>query len=145
MATHITSPLYHNEYVYFTATHVPAADQYSGAYRADANPFDDPGSNPFSQSNNSAFSLDDVGGGNSAPSGGIANMSAYVADHDRRARDLEAKQRELEERERNLSAREAEVEQYKANWPPCAYPCNVRCFRVLSRPVTPRTPHAYCC
>jgi hypothetical protein len=69
-------------------------------------------------------------------------MSEYVADHDRRARELEAKQRELEERERNLSRREAEVEQYKANWPRCAYPCDRDRRHAAAVKLVPR--HASC-
>jgi hypothetical protein len=80
----------------------------------DANPFNDP--NPFQHGNESAYSLDGVG--SSQPRGGVENISAYVADHDRRAQELEAKQRELERREAELAQREADVAQYKPNWPP---------------------------
>ncbi|KAL1407767.1 hypothetical protein Q8F55_007201 [Vanrija albida] len=86
-----------------------------GGQPLDANPFADP-SNPFQQSNASAFSLESVG--RATPTGGAANIGAYVADHDRRAQELEQKQRELEARERQLQEREAEVEQLKPNWPP---------------------------
>lgn len=102
---------------------------YPGQYGGqplDANPFADP-QNPFQQSNASAFSLESVG--RATPTGGAANIGAYVADHDRRAQELEQKQRELEARERQLQQREAEVEQLKPNWPPCEYyrpACNVR-------------------
>ncbi|BEJ15665.1 hypothetical protein CspHIS471_0502700 [Cutaneotrichosporon sp. HIS471] len=83
----------------------------------DANPFNDP--NPFQHGNESAYSLDGVSGSSSRqPTGGVENIQAYVADHDRRAQELEAKQRELERREADLTQREADVAQYKPNWPP---------------------------
>lgn len=92
-------------------------------HNLDANPFADPATaNPFgSHGNESAFSLESVGNGGSSrqPTGGVENIGAYVADHDRRAQELEAKQRELERREAELQQREAEVAQYKPNWPPC--------------------------
>lgn len=92
----------------------------SYGHHLDANPFSEPsgaGANPFQQSNESAFSLEEVG--RASPSGGVENISAYVADHDRRAQALEAKQRELEAREEQLAQREAEVGAYIPNWPPC--------------------------
>lgn len=109
-----------------TTPPTPIKSTMSYGHHLDANPFSDPstGQNPFQQSNESAFSLEDVD--RPAPQGGVENIGAYVADHDRRARELEAKQRELEQREATLAQREAEVGAYVPNWPPCE--CSSNCL-----------------
>lgn len=96
------------------------ANAVDNSHHLDANPFSDPATaNPFgSHGNESAFSLESVNNSRQ-PEGGVENIQAYVADHDRRAQELEAKQRELERREAELRQREADVAQYKPNWPPC--------------------------